>query len=107
MGEARQTRHFGVEHVDVLVVEPIRHEQDGGTAGQRAARPLAVELRQCCTDARAARPVGHKLRDGLHGDIRITLAQLPGDIRQPRAKQESLDALPRLHQRMAVVQHGA
>lgn len=105
--EARQPRHLRVEQVDVLVVQPVGHQQYGGAAGQCAASPAPVELGQRRADARAAGPVRHQLRDGLHGHVRIALAQLPRHVGQARAEQEGLDALARLHQRVAVVQHRA
>ena len=63
-----------------------------------------LKLVQRLADAGAAGPVGHGVGDHLERHLRIAGAQLAGDVGQPRAEQEDVDAVAVVGHRVQEVQ---
>jgi hypothetical protein len=83
LAERLQPRHFRLQHLRIIAVKAVGHDQDVCALRQHPARPLHVELAQNVTDAGAAGPVVDMRTDKLHRLIHIAALQLAGDVGQP------------------------
>src|ERR1700746_274791 len=76
-----------------IAVESVGNQQHKCPLTQQPARPQPVEFGEAMTDAGAARPVDDRLGDAFECEIDIAMTQIAGDVGEPRAEYERVDAI--------------
>ena len=68
-----QPVHLFAQFASEVTIQPIRDEQNHCILSQHATRPALIEIMDRSTDPRAARPIGYRVGNGIHGHIDIAM----------------------------------
>ena len=90
-----------------VAVEPVGDHQHDRALAEHAARPQPVELGDAGADAGAAGPVGDHLGDPVERQIDVAVAEIAGDVGQPRAEHERVDPVAVIRDRVHEMQEQA
>jgi len=76
-----------------VAIQAVGDQKHDGALAEDAPRPALVEVGETLADARAARPVLDRLCHLVEGDVDILVAQIARHVGEPRAEEESIDAV--------------
>ena len=83
-----------VQRLGRIAVQPVSDQEHNRPLPHHPPRPIAIEVMQTGTDARATLPILRLFSGSGKGRVHIPRRQLPGDIGQSRTKGKGMHLCP-------------
>jgi hypothetical protein len=103
----REAFHLPPEILAGIGLQAVADQQHDGILAKKAPRPVPIEVPQAAADPRATGPIGHGGGDARQRDVDVAMLQVARDVREPRAEQEHVHAVPVVRDRVEKVQQHA